>query len=92
MGDCPIYFQEPCNSEMVKFILSIRDANGTSLYPLNPFKPKLPRGYNVLIPFKILIHGYGGLTIDTAIRNVTRAYQEVGYNVIIGSMIKSSSY
>lgn len=84
VGDCPIYFQEPCNSSMIKFILSSSIRGRTTLYPLDPYKPKLPRGYNVLVPLKIVIHGYGGLSVDIAIGNVTEAYQEVGYNVIIG--------
>lgn len=89
VGDCPIYFQEPCNSTMVKFILSSRIGGRTTLHALDPYKPRLPRGYNVLVPLKIAIHGYGGLTVDVAIGNVTKAYQELGYNVIIGLTLKN---
>ncbi|ENN71350.1 hypothetical protein YQE_11965, partial [Dendroctonus ponderosae] len=35
------------------------------------------------IPIKVVVHGYGGLDIDTSSRNVSKAYQDVGYNVII---------
>lgn len=31
-----------------------------------------------------MVHGYGGLDIDTSSSNVSKAYQDVGYNVIIG--------
>lgn len=88
VGECPIYFQEPCTSDMVKFVLSLRIGDSTALYPLDPYTPRLPREYNVLVPLKIVIHGYGGLSVDIATRNVTKAYQEVGYNVIIGLMLK----
>ncbi|XP_018564369.1 lipase member H-A-like [Anoplophora glabripennis] len=83
VGECPIYFQEPCTSNMVKFLLSLRIGDSTTINSLDPYKPQLPREYNVLVPLKIIIHGYGGLSVDIATGNVTKAYQEVGYNVII---------
>ncbi|KAG5898208.1 hypothetical protein JTB14_005588 [Gonioctena quinquepunctata] len=82
LGDCPVYFEEPCNSETVKFILSVGGDNET-YHDLNPFQPQLPTGYNILTPLKIVVHGYGGLTIDSASTNVTKAYQDIGYNVIL---------
>nr|XP_023024634.1 phospholipase A1 member A-like [Leptinotarsa decemlineata] len=81
LGECPVYFEEPCNTNIVKFILSV-GGNNHSNHHLDPHRPLLPQGYNVLNPLKIVIHGYGGLEIDSASRNVTQAYQDIGYNVI----------
>lgn len=53
-------------------------------YQLDPFSPILPKEFNILTPLKILIPGYGGLKVDYAIKNISKAYQDVGYNVIIG--------
>jgi hypothetical protein len=59
----------------------------TNLYQLNPFKVHLPSNFNKLTPIKILIHGYGGMVIDKAIKSVREAYQAIGYNVILGMYI-----
>ncbi|KAJ8917649.1 hypothetical protein NQ315_005096 [Exocentrus adspersus] len=83
MGGCPIYFEEACSPDMVKFVLSSKSRSGNSFYYLDPYNPGLPVGFNVLVPLKVVIHGYGGLGMDVAIGNVTQAYQERGYNVII---------
>lgn len=40
----------------------------------------------------MVVHGYGGLDIDTSSGNVTKAYQDVGYNVIIGMYLKNNIY
>ncbi|KAJ8966508.1 hypothetical protein NQ317_019653, partial [Molorchus minor] len=83
MGNCPIHFHEPCDSKVVKFLFSTKESGRRTLQSLNPLKPKLPKAFNILTPLKIVIHGYGGLAVDSAIRNVTKAYEDVGYNVII---------
>lgn len=80
MGDCPVVIEEPCDTNMVKFTL----LTATGQYQLNPFKPVLPKEFNTLSQLKILIHGYGGLDIDTATTNVSKAYYNMGYNVIMG--------
>jgi hypothetical protein len=82
-GDCPVYYEEPCRPDIVKFILTSRTGNVTNLYQLNPFKVHLPSNFNKLTPIKILIHGYGGMVIDKAIKSVRKAYQAIGYNVIL---------
>ncbi|KAJ3642559.1 hypothetical protein Zmor_025324 [Zophobas morio] len=83
LGECPILYNEPCSTEMIKFILSTRSNNGTSLHQLDPFKVRLPENFDNQVPTKILIHGYGGLIIDKAIISIQKAYQELGYNVIL---------
>ncbi|XP_066146072.1 phospholipase A1-like [Euwallacea fornicatus] len=84
IGDCPIYLYERCtHSEAVRFTLSLPRENESRLYDLDPLNPELPIEYNPLIPTKVVVHGYGGLDIDTSTSNVTRTYQDVGYNVII---------
>ncbi|XP_072381543.1 phospholipase A1-like [Diabrotica undecimpunctata] len=82
-GNCPIYFEEPCSPYATKFILSIGKGENVTYHDLDPYKPVIPKEFNHLLPFKVVIHGYGGLTVDTAITNVTVAYQSVGYNVLI---------
>ncbi|CAG9825648.1 unnamed protein product, partial [Phaedon cochleariae] len=83
LGDCPIYFEEPCHPGVIKFILSIGKGDRIAYYDIDPIEPRLPREFNVLVPLKIVVHGYGGLTVDSASANVTKAYQDIGYNVII---------
>lgn len=67
----------------MKFILSTRNGSENNLQLLNPFAPKLPAHFDRIIPLKIVVHGFGGLKIDTGSVNITKAYQEVGYNVIV---------
>lgn len=86
IGECPVYYEEPWDPNMVRFVLSMRIGSGRLLYQINPFQTVLPYGYNIMVPLKIVVHGYGGLTVDTATTNVTAAYQAVGYNVIIGKV------
>lgn len=75
IGDCPLYFDEPCDSKVIRFTLNaIR---------INPYQPEKYSGFTSA-PIKILIHGYGGLGIDYAIKNVSAAYRSVGYNTILG--------
>lgn len=69
---------------MVKFFLTTGRGNLSNSHQLNPFKVTLPENYDKLAPLKILIHGYGGLGIDKAIKSVRKAYHEIGYNVILG--------
>lgn len=87
LGGCPIYYDEPCQGDSVRFILSSPIGFRTAFRLVDPFYPVLPRYFNRSVPVKMLIHGYGGLGIDTAIKNVTKAYQHVGYNVIVGKLI-----
>ncbi|CAH1995326.1 unnamed protein product [Acanthoscelides obtectus] len=83
IGDCPLYYDEPCDTTKVNFHLSRSARFGKCTTKIDPFKPNLPQGYNHLVPLKIVIHGYGGLGIDTATTNVSKAYEDEGYNVII---------
>ncbi|RZB39403.1 lipase member I-like [Asbolus verrucosus] len=82
-GDCPVYYEEPCKPDLVKFILFTGKGNITNFHQLNPFNLHLPKEFNAVVPTKILIHGYGGLTIDKAITSIQKAYQVLGYNVIL---------
>lgn len=84
LANCPLYIQEPCNKELIRFILSMPNERKLML---DPFKPILPYDFNKTLPLKILIHGYGGLTIDRTISNVTLAYEFKGYNVVIGDIL-----
>lgn len=87
IGTCPIYYEEPCRPELVKFILSTNQKNHSNLYELDPFNLRLPETFNPSLPTKILIHGFGGLQIDRGIKSIYRAYQKLGYNIIIGKSI-----
>ncbi|CAH1100748.1 unnamed protein product [Psylliodes chrysocephalus] len=82
-GNCPVYFEEPCSPYATKFILSTGKGDNVSYHDLDPLQPIIPKDYNVFLPLKIVVHGYGGLNVDSATTNVTKAYQDVGYNVII---------
>lgn len=77
IGDCPVYFEEPCDSKAIRFLLNTK----TRTKKINPYHPIFPKDST---PIKILVHGYGGLTIDYAIKNVSAAYNKLGYNTIIG--------
>lgn len=89
VGDCPIIYEEACDSQLVKFSLDTSFGGNSYQYSLDPFKPILPREFNILTPVKVLIHGYGGLKVDFAIKNVSKAYRDVGYNVITGKYRKT---
>lgn len=80
IGDCPVYFEEPCDSKVIRFTL----ITGAYSRRISPYYPAFPRDTSISAPVKILVHGYGGLTIDYAIRNVSAAYRRVGYHTIIG--------
>ncbi|KAL1491515.1 hypothetical protein ABEB36_012102 [Hypothenemus hampei] len=83
-GECPVYIYERCiHPEAVKFTLSVPLSNGSTALDLDPLDPELPAEFNPLIPIKMVVHGYGGLEVDTSTSNVSKAYQDVGYNVII---------
>ncbi|CAG9864878.1 unnamed protein product [Phyllotreta striolata] len=82
-GKCPVYFEEPCSPYATKFILSTGKGDNITYTDLDPLQPVLPDDYNVFVPLKVVIHGYGGLRADIATTNITKAYQDVGYNVII---------
>lgn len=56
--------------------------SGRYVHILNPFKLTMPTGLNFSTQTKIVVHGYGGLSVDFASRNVTEAYQLAGFNVI----------
>ncbi|VEN41304.1 unnamed protein product [Callosobruchus maculatus] len=84
IGDCPLYYDESCDTTKVNFFLSSPARFGRSTSKIDPFRPKFPQVYDHLVPLKIVIHGYGGLGIDTATTNVSKAYEDEGYNVIIG--------
>lgn len=86
LGNCPVLYEEPCDPS-IKFILHSGFGKESYQQLINPFKPELPKGFNILTPLKILIHGYGGLETDAATRNVSKAYRDVGYNVITGKFI-----
>lgn len=84
IGDCPLYFEEPCDSRAIRFTLN---AQGLPRR-INPYYPALPRDFSVRsAAVKILVHGYGGFAIDFAIKNVSAAYSKFGYNTIIGTTI-----
>ncbi|VEN41303.1 unnamed protein product [Callosobruchus maculatus] len=83
IGDCPLYYDESCDTTKVNFFLSSPARFGRSTSKIDPFRPKFPQVYDHLVPLKIVIHGYGGLGIDTATTNVSKAYEDEGYNVII---------
>lgn len=51
---------------------------------LDPFETKMPYDFEASVPIKIVIHGYGGLINDYSTGNITAAYEELGYNVILG--------
>lgn len=81
IGDCPLYFEEPCDSQAIHFTLNTK----TQSRSINPYYPLVPKDLSKTgAPIKILVHGYGGLTIDYAIKNVSAAYTVIGYNTIIG--------
>lgn len=69
---------------MVTFTLHTGYGGDSLKYQLDPFNPRLPEEFNILTPLKILVPGYGGLKVDHAIKNISKAYQDVDYNVIIG--------
>ncbi|XP_057669345.1 pancreatic lipase-related protein 3-like [Diorhabda carinulata] len=82
-GNCPIHFKEPCSSFGIKFILSMGKSENLTYHDLDPYQPVLPDNFDYFLPLKIVVHGYGGMKVDTAITNVTVAYQTIGYNIII---------
>lgn len=75
--------KQPCNPKQIKFVLSTTSGK----YNLNPFETKLPFDFETSVPLKIVIHGYGGLNNDYSTGNITAAYEELGYNVILGEYI-----
>ncbi|XP_045473071.1 phospholipase A1-like [Harmonia axyridis] len=81
-GDCPLIFKEPCNTKYINFKLSYTRNGELHRQSLDNFHPKLPSDFGVGTEIKIVIHGYGGLKLDTGTTNVTAAYEEKKYNVI----------
>lgn len=81
LANCPLYISEPCDNQLIRFIL----VKSSERRALDPFRPILPHDFNQTVPLKILIHGYGGLTRDYSITNVSLAYEFQGYNVILGT-------
>lgn len=92
IGDCAVYYDEPCKKTVVDFRLYTHENGRTSVVTLNPFKPTMPRSLKTNRGLKILIHGYGGLGIDYAIKNVTVAYKLSKVPVIIGIIVVKLSY
>lgn len=86
-GDCPLIFNEPCNSKYIKFQLSHTRNGEIHRQFLDNFHPKLPKGFGQGVDVKIVIHGYGGLRVDTGTTNVTEAYEQKKYDIIAGKLI-----
>lgn len=80
-----MHFEEPCDSKAIRFVFNARRIN-----PYNAafLKKSLTKSASV----KILVHGYGGLGIDYAIKNVSAAYKAAGYNTIVGNKFLSSKF
>ncbi|KAL3269417.1 hypothetical protein HHI36_008487 [Cryptolaemus montrouzieri] len=82
-GDCQLFYEEPCNPRSINFLLSHSKNGALKQQILNPFNPKIPKGFNEKTEIKIVIHGYGGLSVDSSTTNVTAAYLQKKYNIII---------
>ncbi|XP_017769255.1 PREDICTED: uncharacterized protein LOC108557306 [Nicrophorus vespilloides] len=78
-----IYYDEPCDAKDIQFYLYSATRSSVSISVLDPFKPSIPYEFDPNVPTKIVVHGYGGLSLDFATKNVTEAYREIGYNVIV---------
>lgn len=79
-----MHVEEPCDSKAIRFVF-----NAKRISPYYPILPKKSSSKNA--PVKILVHGYGGLTIDYAIKNVSAAYRAAGYNTIVGTTFHAIS-
>ncbi|KAK9881656.1 hypothetical protein WA026_017174 [Henosepilachna vigintioctopunctata] len=82
IGDCPIVYNEPCSPKYVTYQLSYNLNGKNDQRQIDPFYPDLPREFDQETEIKIVIHGYGGLSVDSSATNVTTSYKNNNYNVI----------